>query len=55
MMTEEEFIKKYCIWCDIEDYTEAQWGKIAMLMKDVSRAGVSKIKQLIITPKYKSG
>jgi hypothetical protein len=26
-MTEEEFIKAYCIWCDIEDYNDAQWGK----------------------------
>ena len=27
MMTEEEFIKKYCIWCDTIDYNDAQWGK----------------------------
>ena len=26
-MTEEEFIKTYCIWCDTENYSIAQWGK----------------------------
>lgn len=26
-MTEEEFIKAYCIWCDIENYDKAKWGK----------------------------
>jgi len=26
-MTEEEFIKTYCIWCDTENYSTAQWGK----------------------------
>lgn len=25
-MTEEEFIEKYCMWCDIEDYDSTNWG-----------------------------
>ena len=26
-MTEEEFIKAYCIWCDERNYNDASWGK----------------------------